>query len=38
MRSRATAYNGHVTIDPGAVVFAVVVVVAIEFWWHARSR
>jgi hypothetical protein len=38
MRSGATAYNGHVSIDPGAVVFAVLVVVVIEFWWQARSR
>jgi hypothetical protein len=26
------------TIDPGAVVFALLVVIAVEFWWRAKSR
>jgi len=25
-------------IDPGAVVFALVLVILVEFWWRARSR
>jgi hypothetical protein len=37
MRSGAQAYNCAMGIDPGALVFAIVVLIAIELW-RARSR
>jgi hypothetical protein len=36
MRSGPAAYNGRVTIDAGAVMFALAVVIAIESWRRTR--
>jgi hypothetical protein len=35
--SGAPAYKAKM-IDPSAVAFALFVVIAVEFWWRARSR
>jgi hypothetical protein len=32
------SYNPDMAIDPGAVVFALLVAIVIEFWWRAGSR
>jgi hypothetical protein len=38
MLSGVGAYNRGMAIDPGAVLFALAVLIGVELWWRARSR